>query len=324
VIPAATKCVKRVFDATVRTVLVIALLAAAAFAQTSPREGDSVSTYAVDVKLVNVFVTVTDSTGAPVPSLTKNDFQIFEDGVPQDLRVFDHESELPLSIVLAIDTSLSTRKDLRLELESARAFAHSILRPQDGLSLYQFAQTVDELVPFTSDLKRIDAGIGRVHLGSATALYDAVYLGSQALEKREGRKVIVVITDGGDTLSQTSYAESLREAQIAEAIMYSIIVVPIESSAGRNTGGEHALMQMSHDTGGQYYYAESIQQIDAAFRRISDQLRTQYLLAYYPKRRLADSDFRRLEVRVTPPADSHLNLPLHVRHRTGYYTSKGQ
>ncbi len=323
-IPAATKCVKRVFDTNVRTVLVIALLAAAAFAQTSPREGDSVSTYAVDVKLVNLFVTVTDSTGAPVPSLTKNDFQIFEDGVPQDLRVFDRESELPLSIVLAVDTSLSTRKDLRLELESARAFAHSILRPQDGLSLYQFAQTVDELVPFTSDLKRIDAGIGRVHLGSATALYDAVYLGSQALEKREGRKVIVVITDGGDTLSQTSYAESLREAQIAEAIMYSIIVVPIESSAGRNTGGEHALMQMSHDTGGQYYYAESIQQIDAAFRRISDQLRTQYLLAYYPKRRLADSDFRRLEVRVTPPADSHLNLPLHVRHRTGYYTSKGQ
>ncbi len=323
-IPAATKCVKRVFDTNVRTVLVIALLAAAAFAQTSPREGDSVSTYAVDVKLVNLFVTVTDSTGAPVPSLTKNDFQIFEDGVPQDLRVFDRESELPLSIVLAVDTSLSTRKDLRLELESARAFAHSILRPQDGLSLYQFAQTVDELVPFTSDLKRIDAGIGRVHLGSATALYDAVYLGSQALEKREGRKVIVVITDGGDTLSQTSYAESLREAQIAEAIMYSIIVVPIESSAGRNTGGEHALMQMSHDTGGQYYYAESIQQIDAAFRRISEQLRTQYLLAYYPKRRLADSDFRRLEVRVTPPADSHLNLPLHVRHRTGYYTSKGQ
>ncbi len=297
---------------------------AAAQATATPKSSDeSVSTYEVQVKLVNLFVTLTDANGAPVPSLTRNNFQVFEDGIPQEIRVFDRESEVPLSIVLAVDTSLSTRKDLRLELESARAFAHSILRPQDGLALYQFAQTVDELVPFTSDLKRIDAGIGRVHLGSATALYDAIFLGSQALEHRQGRKVLVVITDGGDTLSQTSYAESLREAQIAEAIIFSIIVVPIESSAGRNTGGEHALMQMSHDTGGEYYYAESIQQIDAAFRRISDQLRTQYLLAYYPKRRLADSDFRRLEVRVTPPADAHLNLPLHVRHRTGYYTSKG-
>ncbi len=286
--------------------------------------GDSVSTFEVQVKLVNLFVTVTDTNGAPVSSLSRDNFQVLEDGVPQDIRIFGRESELPLSIVLAIDTSLSTRKDLRLELDSARAFARSILRPQDALSLFQFAQTVDELVPFTSDLKRIDAGISRVHLGSATAMYDAIFLASQALERRQGRKVLVVITDGGDTLSQTSYAESLREAQIAEAIMYSIIVVPIESSAGRNTGGEHALMQMSHDTGGEYYYAESVQQIDAAFRRISDQLRTQYLLAYYPKRRLADSDFRRLDVRVAAPADSHLSLPLHVRHRAGYYTSKGE
>jgi Ca-activated chloride channel family protein len=303
------------------------LLVSSAPAQTTARPNssdESVPTYEVEVKLVNLFVTVTDASGAPVPSLTKANFQVFEDGIPQDIRIFDRQSELPLSIVLAIDTSLSTRKDLRLELDSARAFARSILRPQDALSLYQFAQTVDELVPFTSDLKRIDAGIGRVQVGSATALYDAIFLGSQALENRQGRKVLVVITDGGDTLSQTSYAESLREAQIAEAIMYSIIVVPIESSAGRNTGGEHALMQMSHDTGGEYYYAESVQQIDAAFHRISDQLRTQYLLAYYPKRRLADSDFRRLEVRVTPPPDSHLELPLHVRHRTGYYTSKGE
>ncbi|MBV9086075.1 MAG: VWA domain-containing protein, partial [Acidobacteriaceae bacterium] len=254
--------------------------------------------------------------------LGKDSFQLLEDGIPQDIRIFGRESELPLSIVLAIDTSLSTRKDLKLELESARAFAHSILRPQDGLALYQFSERVDELVPFTADLKRVDHGIERVHVGSATALYDALFLGAESLENRRGRKVMVVITDGGDTVSRVDYPEALREAQQSECIVYSIIMVPIEASAGRNTGGEHALIQISNDTGGKAYYAESIQQIDRAFHRISDELRTQYLLAYYPKQRLSESDFRRLEVKVTPPADSGLALPLRVHHRTGYYTTK--
>src|SRR5439155_14979694 len=137
-----------------------------------------------------------------------------------------------------------------------------------------------------------------IRLGAATALYDALYLGSRALESRQGRKVLVVITDGGDTVSKVDYKEALRTAQEAEAIVYSIIVVPIEASAGRDTGGEHALMQLSEDTGGKYYYATSIPQLDQAFRSISDELRTQYLLAYYPERRLADSDFRRIEVKL--------------------------
>src|SRR5581483_5511836 len=115
------------------------------------------------------------------------------------ISVFSKESELPLSIVLDIDTSLSTRKDLPLELNSAKRFAHTIIRPVDALSLYDFSEVVSQDVPFTSDLRTIDRGIERVHVGSATALYDAVYLGAQSLEERQGRKVLVVITDGGDT-----------------------------------------------------------------------------------------------------------------------------
>ena len=115
---------------------------------------------------------------------------------------------MPLSIVLAIDTSLSTRKDLPLELASARRFAHAILRPVDALSLYQFSETVSEVTSFTSDLKVIDRGIDRIRMGSATALYDALFLGSQALEPRVGRKVMVVITDGGDTMSKVDYQEA--------------------------------------------------------------------------------------------------------------------
>jgi len=277
------------------------------------------TTVRVDVKLVNVFVTVTDAHGAPIGSLKQNDFKLSEDGKEQKISVFDKESALPLSIVLAIDTSLSTRRDLPLELASARRFAHTVLRPQDGIALFQFSEIVNEVLPFTSQLKSLDRAIERLHPGSATALYDALFLGSQALDKRQGRKVMVVITDGGDTASKVDYQDAVRSAQEAESIVYSIIVVPVEASAGRDTGGEHALVQISEDTGGKYYYASSLAQLDDAFKQISDELRTQYLLAYYPSQRLSESEFRRIQVRVdgVPDASS-----LKVRHRTGYYTSK--
>jgi Ca-activated chloride channel family protein len=278
------------------------------------------ATLKVDVKLVNVFVTVTDEHGAPVAGLKKENFALLEDGKPQTISVFDKESALPLSIVLDIDTSLSTRKDLPLELSSARRFARAILRPVDAISLYSFSEIVSEVVPFTSDLKAIDRGVDRVRMGSATALYDALYLGSQALEPRKGRKVLVVITDGGDTVSRVDYKEAVRSAQEAEAIVYSIIDVPVEASAGRDIGGEHALIQISEDTGGKYFYATSVAELDDAFRKISDELRTQYLLAYYPSQRLSDSNFRRIEVKV----DGASTTQFTVRHRTGYYTTKSK
>jgi len=296
--------------ATAGLVLVLCLASAAL---------ESDTTFKVDVKLVNVFVTVTDERGAPIAGLKKDNFDLTEDDKGQKIAVFDKESALPLNIVMAIDTSLSTRKDLPLELASARRFVHAILRPVDVLSLYAFSETVSELTGFTPDLRVIDRAIDHVRLGSATALYDALLLGSEALEPRQGRKVMVVITDGGDTMSKVNYQEAVRAAETAEAILYSIIVVPIEASAGRDTGGEHALIQLSTDTGGKYFYASSLAQLDEAFRQISDELRTQYLLAYYPSQRLSDSDFRRIQVTVKGiPADSEFK----VRHRTGYYTSK--
>src|SRR5271167_1494496 len=279
------------------------------------------TTFKVNVKLVNVFTTVTDGNGSPVSSLKEEDFQIFEDDKPQKIAVFHRESELPLSIVVAIDTSLSTRSDQKLELESARRFAHAILRPIDGLSLFQFSEVVDQITPFTADVRVIDRAINHVRPGAATALYDTLYLGSDALLDRRGRKVMVVITDGGDTVSKTTYKEALREAQQAEVIVYSIIIVPIENSAGRDIGGEHALIQLARDTGGKYFYASGLEQLDAAFRKISDELRTQYLIAYYPSARLANSGFRRIEIKVDPTTKDYPNpVDLQVRHRTGYYT----
>jgi Ca-activated chloride channel homolog len=170
-------------------------------------------------------------------------------------------------------------------------------------------------------LKQIDESIDHLRVGAATALYDAIYLASRTLDHRKGRKVVVLITDGGDTISRVDYKEAVRAAEEAEALVYSIIVVPIESSAGRETGGEHALIQLSEDTGGKYYYATSIAQLDEAFQKISDELRTQYLLAYYPSQHTSFSDFRRIEVKVTgvPNPSAY-----RVRHRAGYYTVKSE
>src|SRR5436305_3896261 len=127
-------------------------------------------------------------------------------------------------------------------------------------------------------------------------------------------------------MSKVDYKEAVRAAQQAEAILYSIIVVPIEASAGRDTGGEHALIQLSKDTGGKYFYAAGTSQLDEAFRKIDRELRTQYLLAYYPKPHNQYSEFRRVEVAVKQPAPAQSGgggePGYTVRHRAGYYAYK--
>jgi len=278
-------------------------------------------TISVNVKLVNVFVSVADGDGAPYAGLQKEDFRVYEDGIEQKLSIFERESGLPLSIAMALDTSLSTRKDLALETASARKFAHIILRPVDSISLYEFATYVSQALPYTNDEHRLDAALNHLRTGAATAVYDAIYLSAISLQRRQGRRIIVLISDGGDTASKADYPEALRAAQIAEAIIYPIIMVPIEADAGRDTGGEHALIQLSRDTGGKFYYATSLAQLDEAFRQISDELRTQYLLAYYPASRVGN-DFRRITVDLTAEAKQRAQRELNVRHRAGYYNSK--
>ena len=288
--------------------------------QQSQKQNEPVTTLKVDVNLVNVFVTVTDAHGAPVGGLKKEDFTLNEDGLEQKISVFDKESAMPLSIALAIDTSLSTRRNLPLEQASAKRFARAILRPVDALAVYGFNEVVHQSVAFTAEQKRIDEGIDHLHMGAATALYDAIYLASRALDKRQGRKVMVLITDGGDTISSIDYKQAVRAAEEAEALVYSIIIVPVEADAGREVGGEHALIQLAEDTGGKHYYATSMAQLDDAFKKISDELRTQYLLAYYPSQRTSYSQFRRIQVSIAHPPDPA--TAYHLRHRAGYYTVK--
>lgn len=240
------------------------------------------TTLSVQVRLVSVFVNVTDTAGAPVPNLTRDNFLLTEDSRQQALAVFEKQSGVPLSLVLAIDTSGSTHKDFSLEEHAAHDFVHALLRPVDQLAVFEINSDVREVVPFTNNVHRIDQGLANLGRGPATAFFSAVYLASQGLAGRPGRKVLVLISDGTNTVEGTTYGQALEQAERGEVMIYSIIDVPIEADAGRDTGGEHAMITLSEQTGGKYFYADSAH-LGEAFRKISDDLRTQYLLAYYPR-----------------------------------------
>ncbi len=271
-------------------------------------------TFHVDVKLVSLFVNVTDKTGAIVGGLTREDFQIAEDGRPQQIAHFERKSEMPLNLTLAIYTSGSVHKDMAEEQDAARRFAHALMRAQDKMSLLEFSTDVSVLSPFTSKVRDIDRALGNLRGGDATALYDAIYLGSKLLGRLDGRKVLVLISDGGDTAKSTTYAGAVEQALRNEVMIYSLIDVPIEASAGRDLGGEHALITLAEQTGGKSFYV-SEGGLDKAFARVSDDLRTQYLLGYYPHNQAPGTNFHRIQVTVPRAAAQDFN----IRHRTGYY-----
>jgi Ca-activated chloride channel family protein len=278
------------------------------------RQSEPETTLKVDVNLVNVFVTVTDEHGAPVGGLTKENFVLKEDDRDQLIKVFDRESALPLSIALGIDTSLSTRHDLPLEQASAKRFAHEIVRPVDGLSVYSFSEVVHESAAgYTSDLKRIDESIDHIRVGAATALYDAIYLASRELENRDGRHVMVIVTDGGDTTSVKDFHQALEAAQLADALLYPVLVVPITNDAGRNIGGENALTSLASGTGGRVFLPTLGAELDRAFSDILHELRTQYMVGFYPKDvPLTKDRFHALKVGVQ-------GRNLRALTRSGYY-----
>ncbi len=272
------------------------------------------TTFYVNVKLVSIFVNVTDKNGAIVGELTKDDFAVFEDNRPQQISVFERKTDVPLNLTLAIDTSGSVRKDLDQEANAARHFAHDILRPQDQMSVMQFATDVSVLTPFTRNLSQIDHAVSELRADWATALYNAICEGSESLGRQEGRKVLVLVSDGDDTAKSSTYADALEAALRNEVMIYSLIDVPIEASAGRDTGGEHALITLAEQTGGKHFYVGE-GGLDKAFAKVSDDLRTQYLIGYYPQHQVPGAEFHRVVVTIPRAAADEFN----VRNKAGYY-----
>ncbi|HSU65662.1 MAG TPA: VWA domain-containing protein [Tepidisphaeraceae bacterium] len=272
-------------------------------------------TIRVNVSLVHVIATVKTKAGELVASLEKDDFEVYDNGVKQEVARFGRQTEQPLSVALLVDTSGSTAKDLGYETTSAAKFLQALLaegNPQDRVALFSFNYDIQQ-GGFTRNYAGLERQLKLLHGETGTSLYDAIYYASQALENREGRKAIVVMTDGGDTTSTRDLKIALKAAQMADAVIYAVVVLPITNNAGRNTGGEHALEFMAQGTGGRTYYPGVNAQLDRAFADIIRELRTQYVLEFYPRGApLTKNPFHTLEVRTKSP-------DLRVSARNGYY-----
>ena len=231
-------------------------------------------------------------------------FQLFEDGQPQKISIFSKESELPLSIVLDIDTSLSTRKDLPLEVNSARRFAHAILRPVDALSVYAFNESVLQAIPFTSDLRMIDRGIEHLPLGSATALFDAVYLGMEKLKKAEyPKRALIVITDGDENHSRYNFTNLQDFVKEQNVQIFTI-------------GAEGAINLIVQQTGGYAFHGAGLADI---CEKIAVELKNEYVIGYRSTNQAKDGRWRKVQLKVDTPRG--MQSKLSVRAKTGYYAA---
>ena len=268
----------------------------------------------VTVNLVNVLVSVLDENNRPMPDLPIESFQLFEEGVQQKIEVFESETTQPLDLALMIDASLSAHKEISFEQEASARFIAQILRPVDRLAVFCFDEDVTQLAPFSDKVPMLQAAVRKVPPGSGTSIYDAVALGARSLENRgeDRRRVIILVTDAGETTSRTDFDAARKAAVRSGALLYTIVIRPIKTESGRNTAGEHALEAMTDTTGGAIFYPDSAQQLNAIFDRIDRELRTQYRLGYYPTPRGPANTYRSIAVKV----GEHYR----VRHRTTYLT----
>ncbi len=273
-------------------------------------------TFSVKVNLVRLLVSVRDKAGALCTDLRKQDFFIKDSGAPQEIAVFERNTSLPLSVAILIDTSGSTEKDLHYEEDSVLRFIPTLLdagNPEDTFALFSFNWRTNLEVDYSRNRRRAEHALHALHGEGGTSLYDAVYLASDTLSDREGRHVLVVVTDGGDTTSYKHYQDALAASQRADTVIYPIVVIPIPGDAGRNIGGEHALATLASSTGGRIFYPEGFDRLDEAFADILRELRTQYMLGYYPQNVLQEPRrFHPVGVQVRDPS-------MKVSARSGYY-----
>ena len=286
-------------------------------ANSPANSGAQEPTYKVDVRLVRSLVTVKNDAGDLVGSLERKDFVVTDNGIKQEIAVFDRQTAQPLSITLLIDTSFSTSKDLRFERASLLKFLEAIVRggnTEDAASLYSFSGQVTMMSAFTRRISRLEDSLNQLTAEPGTSMYDALYLSTRDLSRREGRHVIVAITDGADTTSKKKYRDALQAVLNADAVLYPIVIVPITNPAGRNTGGEHALETLAQSSGGRTFYPTAGNQLDETFDKILQDLRTQYLIAYYPRGvNSGTNSFHRLRIELPERKD------LRISTRTGYY-----
>jgi Ca-activated chloride channel homolog len=269
----------------------------------------------VKVDLVTVLSSVLDEHNRPAPDLPVEAFQIYEEGVLQKIEVFEPETQQPLDLALMIDASMSAHMEINFEQDAAAHFIRQVLRPGDKLSVFYFDENVTQLQPFSDNVAALQAAVRKIPDGAGTSIYDALLLGSRALEHRDEdrRRVIILVTDAGETTSSTDFEAARKAAVRAGTLLYTICVRPVKNESGRNTAGEHALETIADTTGGTIFFPDTAPELNTIYDTIDRELRTQYRLGYYPNPRGPANTYRNIEVKV-------LNGDYHVRYRKTYLT----
>src|SRR5271154_5763810 len=271
----------------------------------------------VQTDLVSILVSVTDDKGEPVIGLPQSAFQLSEEGIAQKIVRFEPQTNRPIDLALMLDASGSAAIELKIEREAAAHFIEEVVRPDDRLSVFSFAADVVQLSNFSADLKQLDSAVRRVDTtpDMGTSLYDAVVLGAQTVRRQgaDRRRALVLITDAGETTSSSTFDQTRRAAIASDALLYTIVVRPMKSDAGWNTAGEHAISTITDSTGGAMFYPTNLSELDGIFDRINRELRTQYLLGYYPTPQPPPGSTRHLVVKV--------NTGDTVRYRKQYFTA---
>jgi VWFA-related protein len=298
-----------------------------------PPTGDSPQTLKVQTNLVNVFATVRDKKNGILSDLAEGDFKISEDGMEQKIAYFSKDMNLPITLAILMDTSGSMQTILGAEQDAASRFVHTVMRKKDEAVVLSFDFDVNLLADFTEDPSVLERAIRRTEISAVssggvitpgtvpqgsnggTDLYDAVYLAAHdELATEAGRKAVVILSDAEDTGSKLSLEGSIESAQRADAVIHFLRLAdePFYFSGGFGYSGASVARKMADETGGREVEVRNDKNLEAAFNLISEELRSQYVIGYYPTNIKRDGTFRKIKVEVTRPDTKILA-------RKGYY-----
>ncbi len=312
-------------------------------ASTDQKSDDSqepTATFKVGVNVVQLFFNVKDKHGALIPKLTKEDFDIFEDGKQQTVKYFNAETNLPLTLGILIDASGSQRNVIDMEKEVGGAFLKQILTDKDEAYVISFDISVDLLQDFTRDVHRLQAALNKAKVNvdftsgipgmgggpipqknsPGTLLYDAVYLSAHdMLAKEVGRKAMVLLTDGQDEGSRLKIQDAIEAAQKADSIVYVLLCADrgFYGSVGGGYYGEGDMRKLTEQTGGRVInVGNKFDKLKEAFDQIAAELRSQYNIGYTPLNTKLDGTYRKLEIK------NKQNYKIQAR--AGYYAGHSQ
>ncbi len=281
----------------------------------NPQSSDDQNRIKVRVELVNVLTTVTDKKNRLVTDLTKDDFRIFEDGKPQDIRFFSRETDLPLRIGILIDASNSIRSRLRFEQDAAIDFLNIAVRPGKDLAFVVAFDLEPQLIQdYTDDMEKLSNAIQGLQAGGVTSLYDAIFFSCKEKmlffppPEPYLRRVMIIISDGEDNQSVHTREEAVAMAQRAEVTVFTIST----NRAGAEGRGDKVLHRLAEVTGGHAFFPFEAGDLAADFHEIARELRNQYSLAYVSTNSAHDGTFRSITIQ---PVDKNL----HVRAKDGYF-----